>query len=214
MKCSLSISHLSLVQHCVQWDQATGILHEPCHEGQDLKIRCLVSAVSWYCGASLESRESVISAYWCEPNWDCAKFGCSGELEPWTSLCTRCEWLEAGWVMLPYSDPFSVHTQSTHTAQICPPAFLSARKCTLFSRHNPMAFPGLPWRAMKTLLVSPKCFCHLQQGTEPETQWWSLEVRQSHRIWVGQDNLNPLKAFLQHTSKYLRVLTWREMGLD
>lgn len=30
----------------VQWNQATGILHELCHEGQDLKIHCLVSAVN------------------------------------------------------------------------------------------------------------------------------------------------------------------------
>lgn len=73
-------------------------------------------------------------------------------------------------------------SQCTHRTwyKICPSTFLSTRKCTLFSRQNPLAFPGLPWRAMKTLLVSPTCFYRVQQGSEPETQWWSLKVRQSH----------------------------------
>lgn len=42
----ISISHLSLVQQFIQWDQEMGMLHELCHEDKDVKIHCVISAVS------------------------------------------------------------------------------------------------------------------------------------------------------------------------
>lgn len=181
MKCSLNSSHLSLVQRCVcsvgsgRRNPAWAV---PWGSGSENPLPCFCSELILWSLTGEQWVRDVNLLVW-------TKLGLcqilllrrAGALD----IPVHRVWMIAGGM----SDAavfWSFLSQCTHRAcyKICPPTFLSARKCTLFSRHNPMAFPGLPWRAMKTSLVSPKCFYHMQQGSEPETQWWSLEVRQSH----------------------------------